>query len=165
LTGAGSNEGSVASAQPGDAGAEKIAARFALAGFAWVEIWPALERELISSSKANAKGVNLSFMRVSFEGRFTDELPLAAALQRSKVPDLPFEEPDASSPSHRRIVRAAALGRFVRADGADDALPRVIAACTEVGAGRVDGRSHTGRVAAGAAGKCLEQGAQSEVEA
>jgi hypothetical protein len=67
LTGAGSNEGSVASAQPGDAGAEKIAARFALAGSAGMEIGPALARELISSSEANARKVDLSFMRVSFE--------------------------------------------------------------------------------------------------
>jgi hypothetical protein len=60
--GVGSNEGSVASAQPGEAGAEKIAARFALAGSAGMEIWPALARELISSSAANARKVDLSFI-------------------------------------------------------------------------------------------------------
>jgi hypothetical protein len=72
LVGVGSNEGSVASAQSG-AGAEKIAATLALAVSIGVEAWSALTREPTSSIEARARKVDLSFMRVSFEGRFTKE--------------------------------------------------------------------------------------------
>jgi hypothetical protein len=73
----GSNEGSFASAQSGDAGAEKIAARFALARSAGLEIGSALARGAIRSNEATARRVDLSFMQVSFGGAAR----LAAALK------------------------------------------------------------------------------------
>jgi hypothetical protein len=73
--GGGSNEGSLACTPSGDAGAEKIAARLALAASAGVAaVCAACAREPINSSAANARKVSLIFMRVSFEGRFTGEL-------------------------------------------------------------------------------------------
>jgi hypothetical protein len=83
--GAGSNKGSFAFVPLGDAGAVKIAARYALAGSAGVEVWSALARWPISSSKANARRVDLSFMRVSFLGRFMDEPRRLRRILKKKV--------------------------------------------------------------------------------
>jgi hypothetical protein len=95
--GAGSNDGRFAFAtQSGDAGAEKIAARFALASSAGVADGAALAREPISRRKANVSKVDLSFIQVSFEERFTaiaaelleDLLVAAAALRARRVHEL-----------------------------------------------------------------------------
>jgi hypothetical protein len=74
LVGAGSNEGSFAAPPSGGAGAAKIAARLALDVSAGVAVWAgaALAREAISN-RTTARTVDLSFMRVSFEERFTKE--------------------------------------------------------------------------------------------
>jgi hypothetical protein len=94
--GAGASEGSLADASAGDAGAEKIAARFALAASAGVEVSAALAREPTSSSAANARKVVLSFMRVSFAGRFTDEPRGARQLLIEKVPETPLRGAEAA---------------------------------------------------------------------
>jgi hypothetical protein len=91
--GAGANEGSLACAS-GATGAEKIAARFALAGSAGVAaVSAALAREPTSSSAANARKVSLSFMRASFEKRFTDEPRDSRQPLIKKVPLLSSGEP------------------------------------------------------------------------
>src|SRR4029077_18437584 len=90
--GGGSNEGSLACASPGDGGAERIAARFALAASAGVAaVCAACAREPINSSAANARKVSLSFMRVSFEGRFTGELRRVRQLLKEEGARAPLQ--------------------------------------------------------------------------
>jgi hypothetical protein len=91
--GVGVKEGSFAVPASGGAGAVKIAARFALAGSAGVEIWEALARWPISSSTANARRVDVSFIWVSFQGRFTDELRGSQHTLKKKVSVPPVKEP------------------------------------------------------------------------